>query len=265
MKLHLSISLLFISSILFSQNLDLDETSIREIMITSQSGYYDIEQGKSIGHEDIIIYSKNCDNNNWQILKYSKDSKNQKELKTLTNKQMESFFESFKSSLAYLTFSDFDISEKQFNNLTTEKEIRKIAKHQKSAWNFKKRYSTKQENEKIFNNCQDTTLFNKFLQQAFDTTRFSPIITDVWSTINISLVTNIDTVKFEGTMPNLNKLPWYNQSGDLFEFESILNPEINKNLLSILPNDFLEIESIKNENLIYYYIIWYLKENGIEE
>ena len=264
MKLKLSISLFFISSILFSQNLDFDKTLIRETLITSQSGYYDIEKGKSIGHKDFIVYSKNLDNNKWQIIKYLKDSKNQKGLKSLTNKQMDSFFESFKSSLTYLTIADFDISENQFNNLTTEKEIRKIAKQRKFAWNFKKRYSTKQENEKIFNNYQDTTLFNKFLQQAFDTSRVFPIITDVWSTINISLVTNVDTIKFEGIMPNLNKLPWYNQSGDLFEFESILNPDINKNLLSILPNDFLEIESINSENLFYYYIIWYLKENEIE-
>lgn len=265
MKLHISISLFFISSILFSQNLDFDETLIREILIASQSGYHDIRQGKSIGHQDLIVYSKDLDNNKWEIKEYLKDSEIQKKPKHITNSQMNSFFDSFKSSLPYLTISDFNISVTQFNSLTTEKEIRKIAKQTKSAWNFKRKYSSKQENQLIFNNCQDTTLFNKFLEQAFDTSRFYPIITDVWSMINISFITNKDTIKFEGTMPNLNKLPWYNQSGDLFEFESILNPEINNILLSILPNDFLEIESIKHENLIYYYIIWYLKENGIEE
>jgi len=264
MKLKLSILLIFLNSILFSQNLKFDKTLIQEILITSHSGYYDIEKEERIGHEDFIVYVKDFDTNKWQIIKYLKDSKYKKEMKSITNKQIDTFLESFMSSLTNLTISDFDISETQFYNLTTEKEIRNIAKYKKSAWNFKKRYSTKQDNEKIFRNCQDITLFNEYLKQAFDTTRFYPIITDVWSTINISLISDTDTLKFEGTMPNLNKLPWYNQSGDLFEFESILNPEINMNLLSILPNDFLEIESIKKENLIYYYIIWYLKENGIE-
>ena len=264
MKLKLSILFVFLHSILFSQNFEFEKTFIQEILITSRSGYYDIEKGESIGHEDFVAYKKDTDTNKWQLIKYLKDSKNKKEQKTLTNKKIDTFLESFKSSLTNLTISDFDISKAQFYNLTTEKKIRKIAKHRKSAWNFKKRYSTKQENEMIFRNCQDTILFNKFLKQAFDTSRFYPIISDAWNIINISLVTDIDTLEFEGTMPNINKLPWYNQSGDLFEFESILNPDINKYLLSILPNDFLNIGSIKKENLIYSYIIWYLKEIGVE-
>lgn len=148
----------------------------------------------------------------------------------------------------------------KLKNLLTEQQILKIAKWYKIDWNFKRKYSNKEENVEFFNRCKSMDSVKKYLIERFDTTGYT-VVTDCRNTIDIWIKTNQVEHRFEGKYPNPIKQPWYS-SIDTMQFQRapILNLNINQTLSELLPENFLLKETISNEALVIDYIIWYFEK-----
>jgi len=161
------------------------------------------------------------------------------------------------------TFKNIGITNKEFQKLTDKKHIIQVAKWHKEDWHFKRAYSTKEKNEKIFKGCQNIDTLNLYLSTAFDTSGYV-IVTDVDSHFDVIISTKNGNYRFEGKYPNPYKQPWYIHSDkDNFTLTSVLNFSINNALVSILPRRFTRLETLKFEALTNQYIEWYLKRRGI--
>ena len=138
-----------------------------------------------------------------------------------------------------------------------------MAKRHGVYWHFRKRYSTKSENELFFKQCLSIDSLQSYLITNFKSLGY-PMITDYSNTINIWISTNQKEYRFEGKYPNHIKQPWFNHSDTTSLLpNSILNLSINNSLLYILPKDFLLKESITNKALIDNYIVWYFEKRGM--
>lgn len=151
----------------------------------------------------------------------------------------------------------------ELKKILTEKQVRKMAKRHGVYWHFRKRYSTKSENEQFFKQCLSIDSLQSYLITNFKSLGY-PMITDYSNTINIWISTNQKEYRFEGKYPNHIKQPWFNHSDTTSLLpNSILNLSINNSLLYILPKDFLLKESITNKALIDNYIVWYFEKRGM--
>ncbi|MEQ1732204.1 MAG: hypothetical protein ABL940_00940 [Bacteroidia bacterium] len=160
-------------------------------------------------------------------------------------------------------FNNIGITSEYFLKLTDKKHIIKVAKQHNTDWHFKKAYSTKHQNKKIFNECQNINTLNMYLSTAFDTTGYT-IITDVNDHFDIIISTVKTNYRFEGKYPNSFKQPWYYYSGNgAFGVTSVLNFAINSTLVKILPSNFSSLETLKIEALTNKYIEWYLEKCNI--
>ncbi len=160
------------------------------------------------------------------------------------------------------TFSK--LTDMDLNSFVNEKTILQVAKWYELDWQFKVRYSTKEQNEKFFKGCQSLDTFNVYLNERFDTIAYF-IITDFSNTIDIRIVTENFEYKYEGKYSNPVKQPWYHQSkSSKFFAQPILNLNINRTLELILPEDFLLKSTISREALMNDYITWYFERREMK-
>jgi len=275
MKIQLIIILILLSAISFGQQLKFNGELVDTIFIKSHRSVYQFDdKGTTKGKAQIFSITFNPSINGYLVNQYYQDeysrtcspdtihlkTKNliNKIKKNLNNKDLGNLLTSLVEDVNSNTLIN-QIDTTSFLNYVTNKQIRKIAKWYKINWYFNRRYSTKEENESFFNSCRSIDTLKTYLNYRFDTQGYT-MVTDVSNTINIWISTTDSEYRFEGKYPNPVKQPWYNHS-DTSQFIAtpILNLEINKSLMEILPNDFLLINTISNEALFDDYITWYFK------
>jgi len=156
------------------------------------------------------------------------------------------------------------IDTSQIKELITKNRIKKIAKWYEIDWHFKRRYATNEENKKFYKECQSIDTFKLYLANQFNN-KFYTIVTDYSNTINIWITTTTSEYRFEGKYPNPVKMPWYNHNSYTKNTlaKPIVNLNINKSLVSILPKDFLLRKSITIEALVDDYLEWYFKRRDM--
>lgn len=153
----------------------------------------------------------------------------------------------------------------EFQDLVNENRIRKVAKKYKIDWQFRMKYTTKNENEIFFKSCHSLDTLKIYLKERFDSTGYV-MITDYSNTININITTVNNVYRFEGKYPNPLKQPWYNHSDSTIDLSdrAVLNLDINISLDNILPNVFLLKKSISKEALIDDYLVWYFERREMK-
>jgi hypothetical protein len=264
---------LLLSNIVNGQQLKFRGFPVDTISIRSSSGGY--QHGGLKGRSDYfnITFDKKTNKYNAEYKKnYSKTSskpnatwekvKQLNKNKTVSNSSIEGLLNAFSTKNLKPTFENFGYNEKQFLSLTDGKHIRKVAKRYKRNWQFRRAYSSREENEIIFKGCQNLDTFSLFISSKFDTTHYI-LVTDYWDEMKVKITTNEKEFRFEGHYPNTFKQPWYDHSDTSKFFIPIVNLNINRFLVEILPNKFYKRKTIELQSLTDNYIKWYLKRRGI--
>lgn len=161
------------------------------------------------------------------------------------------------------SFNQIGISVDEFEKLTDRRHIKQMAGRYRERWQFRRRYSSKEENEILFRGCQSLDTLNLFLTTAFDTTGYI-VVTDFDDSFRITISTSKENFIFEGKYPNTFHQPWYMFVRDEYSnMSTVLNFGINNAVVKILPKDFSRIFTLKPETLMDDYIQWYLKRQGV--
>lgn len=259
-----------------AQQLKYKDEDVDTIKIISNSSYFHFDScGTTTGIYDeyIIVFDKIKNNyilNPYQRTEYkytfNPDTSivKQKQLKqglSIDKILIGELLNELEISYIKPTFENIGISKKEFLKLTNKKHFLQVANWYKVDWQFEKNYSSKEENKKIFNACQNIDTFNLYLDNEFDTSDYI-VITDVDAHFEIIISTNKTDYRFEGKYPNTYKQPWYLQTND-GDFKPILNFSINQAIQKIVPTNFSNFKSLKIEELTNAYIKWYLKRCDI--
>ena len=155
------------------------------------------------------------------------------------------------------------ISTKDFMKCTNSRHIKRVGRRVGENWMFRRRYSIKKENKKLFRACQNIDTLNLYLSTTFDLNVFT-VVTDFDDDFTITISTTREDYSFQGKFPNAYRQPWYMYVGkENTHSASILNFGINKAVLKILPKDFSREFTLKPEILIDDYIQWYLRRRGV--
>lgn len=280
MKNTLILILIILSCSVFGQQLQFHGQFVDVIFIKSHLSVYQFDKkGTSKGTADIISFTYDSNKNQYVIDQFFRDEYKRtfkpdtikletKVFKSEIGKTIE--FDKIESLLASLSTkggkSDIitQVDTVELKNLLTEKQIRKVAKRSDIAWQFKIRYSTKEQNAEFFNGCKSIDTLKIYLKERFDTSGYE-IVTDYSNSINISISTQKAAYRFEGKNPNPVKQPWYNLTDTSQAFNrTILNLEVNQSLCELLPKEFLLKETISNEALADDYITWYFERRKMK-
>lgn len=226
------------------------------LKIISNSSYYHFDTcGTTTGIYDefVLVFSK--EKNNYILSPFQRaeykftfkpDSSFMKEkiLKqgVVVDRQLiSSLLAQFEITYRHPSFDNIGMTTEEFFKLTENKHIIQVAKWHDTDWQFKKSYSTKEQNDKVFKGCQNTDTLNLYLATAFDTSGYA-MVTDVSDLYRVHIITTENKFYFEGKYPNSFKQPWYDHSDTNNVFPtSILNLSINNALVEILPNNFQDL------------------------
>ncbi len=280
MKNTLTLILTILSFSVFGQQMQFHGQLVDTILIKSQRSVYQFDNnGTTRGKADFISLTFDHDKSQYLIDRFYRDEYKRtfqpdtikletKVFKSKIGKEIK--FDKIESLLTSLStnsssknlFTQVDTAE--LKGLLTEKQIRKVAKWYDIDWEFKKRFSTKEENNAFFKGCKSMDTLKIYLSERFNTLG-NVKVTDYSNTINIWISTNKTRYRFEGKYPNPLKQPWYNRCDTAQTFElAILNLDINQSLHALLPKDFFLKETISNEALVNDYITWYFERRKMK-
>lgn len=284
--LNLNIIFLLLNFLGYGQQLSFRGDLIREINIKSSNGYYDIDKRRSIGDAEIFNIKYENSKQKYFVFEYSTEvfnqssedtTHNQNKIKLkniskiqLDNLQLDSLIQSLDKSTFPLKFSSMKISKNEFLSLTDKKHIKNVIKRFYKNENFGFRlvemldwwFTPKKEKIEIISACQNIENLNDFLKVEFDSSGWS-FVSEYWDDITIRLVTNTNEYVFSAQYPNIFRQPWYEMTNKTTSMKNVLNPEINRHLLNILPKNFMGINSLKFESLTTSFILWKLKKKKI--
>ena len=280
MKNTLTLILTILSYSVFGQQLQFNGQLVDTIFIKSHRSVYQFDdKGTTKGKADIISFTYNSNQNQYVINQFYRDEYQrtfEPDTITLETKVYKSEigkaidFNKIEYLLTSLSTNICNqdlltqVDTLELKELLTEKRIRKVAKWYDIAWQFKRKYSTKEQNTEFFNGCKSIDTLKIYLTERFDTSGYV-MVTDYSNTINICISTNKAEYRFEGKYPNPVKQPWYNHSDTSQTFGlAILNLQINQSLCELLPKDFLLKETISNEALVNDYITWYFERRKMK-
>lgn len=280
MKNVLTLILTFFANSVIGQQLQFNGQLVDTILIKAHRDVYLFDdKGTTKGIVNIISFTYDSDQNHWVIDQFYRDEYKRTirpdtiNLKTKVYKskidkktdfyKIESLLTSLSNNVSNQSlFTQVDTNE--LKDLITNKQIRKVAKWHDIAWQFKRKYSTKEQNTEFFNGCASIDTLKVYLSERFDTSGYV-IVTDYSNTINIWISTAINKYRFEGKYPNPVKQPWYNHSDTSNTLgQPILNLKINQSLSELMPTDFLLKETISNESLVNDYITWYFERREMK-
>jgi hypothetical protein len=270
----------------YSQQLNFRGESVNQIKIKYTNGFYEISKRLSIGIEN--LYKIEYDNNlsNYFVSEYSKTSfensvedslKSKKHKKIIKTKKIidkfnaDSLLQSFNKSIYPINFLSLMISIKDFKKSTDKRNIKQIIKKNNKYIGFIFKLLDlldwwtipKINKNELISSCQNIDTLNYYLKSQFDSSGFA-ITNDYWDDITVEIVTENKIFFFESTYPNTFRQPWYdNNNNKLGLPKNILNPDINRQLLKILPMNYFSNETLQNKSLIIGYIKWFLNRRNI--
>jgi hypothetical protein len=269
-----------LTSVVSGQQLKFRGLPVDTIFINGSSGHYHFDdKGTTTGQSDIYRIAFDEATKNYVVTDYKtvsmkstyKPDTSEQIVKYLTkdngriisNNIIDGLLTAFSSKYEQPIFENIGFDKQEFLWLTSEKHIRKVAKQYKQDSHFKIKYTTKQDNHILSKGCQNIDTFNLFVSSTFDTTGYV-IITDVWNEITVYIKTTYKEFVFEGKYPNAFKQPWYDHSDTTNGIAApIINLNINRFLVAILPDRFHGRNTIELQSLTDNYIEWYLTRRGI--
>lgn len=279
MKIYLIILSIFLYNVSYAQQLSFKGEFVDTIFIKSHRSVYQFDKkGTTIGNANILSLVFDRTGNQYVVNHYYEDNYkrtfnpdtinlenkdlNRKKIQNIGSKKLDELLKALNTNINPDSLI-FQIDTIALFNYVTEKRIKSIARKYRIDWHFKPKYSTKEENRQFFNSYQSIDTLKVYLLDTY-TNKSYIYITDYSNTINIWVSTSKNEYRFEGKYPNPIKQPWYNHSDtSMFSTTSVLNIDINKSLIKILPNDFLLTKSISENALYDDYIKWYFKRCGM--
>ncbi len=280
MKNTLILIFTFLSLSVFGQQLQFNGQLVDSIFIKSHRSVYQFDDnGTTKGKADVISLTFDSNQNYYIIDRFYRDEYKRtfrpdtinieakvykSEIgKEINNEKIESLLISLSNNGSSKDLLK-QIDTTELRGLITKKQIRKVAKRYDIDREFKRRYSSKEENIKFFKSCKSIDTLKIYLSERFDSSGYV-MITDYSNTINIWISTDKAEYRFEGKYPNPVKQPWYNHSDTSQTFgHAILNLKINKSLCELLPKEFLLKGTISNEALVNDYITWYFERREMK-
>lgn len=267
------------STSLFSQQVIFKNQSVDTFIVRSMYTAYQFdEKGTTKGESDVIIYAFDSLHQQYKIYKYYKDNfeatNKPEKLQVKTKKielKKEYIIDVVKMNLLLSTLTmqvNFNqlysqLDTQKIKNLLTEKQVRTVAKWYKIDRLFKPKYSSSEQNKKLFNEILSMDSLKVYLMKRFDTTGYI-MVTDYSNTFNLYISTKTNRYVYEGKYPNPVMQPWYHhKSKNITESEMIVNLNINKYLHDFLPENFLLKETISDEALVYDYIKWCFQRRSL--
>lgn len=263
-----------------AQRLYFNGYPVDSVMLESSSGYYHFDKkGTTTGKTDEYVIGFDKQTANYIVAQYvsilskatfhpetfSEKFKHHREYegKVVHDPALDSLLAAFSCRYKKPMAQNIGLSKEIFGNLANDAAIMRIAKKHRVAWQFKPKYSGKEENEALFFGCRNMDTLDYFLSSRFDTSGFA-IVTDVWVTMDVHIVAGDRKFYFRSKYPNVFKQPWYELYEDKEKFpRSLLNFDINKYLFAILPPNFRRKEDIDIPVLVDEYIKWYLWRRGV--
>lgn len=279
MKLFLIAISTFLYNISYAQQLSFNGELVDSIFIKSHKSVYQFDKkGTTIGNANILSLVFDRKENQYVVNhfyedKYKRtfnpDTINLKN-RDLNRKKVQDIGPIVLSELLKALNTNinpdsliYQIDTTALFNYVTEKRIKSIAKKYRLDWYFKPKYSTRDENKQFFNSYKSIDTLKLYLIDKYHDKGYV-VITDYSNTINIWVSTSKKEYRFEGNH-NPIKQPWYNHSDrSMHSTTSVLNIDINKSLLKILPTHFLLTKSISESALYDDYIKWYFKRFGMD-
>ncbi len=265
---------------IFGQQLQFNGQLVDTVLISSHASAYQFDdKGTTKGKANIISIIYNTNQKKYVIDQFYQDKYKRtihpdtlqlktKVFKTKIGREMHSG--KIKSLLNSFDKGNSDqnplagIDTAELKGFLTEKQIRKVAKDLDVSWQFRRRYSSKENNTKFFQGCKSMDTLKLYLSERFNTSLY--IMTfDVSNTIDVWISTNKTQYRFEGNYPNPLRQPWQNY-GDTSQIlgRAILNLGINQSLYKLLPKGFLHKETLSNEAIVNDYITWYFERRKIK-
>lgn len=263
-----------------AQQLKYKATEVDSIDITSTIGAYQFdEKGTFETTSQTLLISYNKQLNAYLTEKcftyhsvYESETETTKERtkykKNETGKKVDSvLFNELLIALSDEDSADLDyIDSTQWRLLVTDKRIRSYAKKRDLDWQFKRRYSTTDENDVFFESCKSYDTLKLYLRKRFIMEPYG-ILFDYYNSVFIEIYTKNKIYNFEGTFTNHLRQPWYDHSDstvDLWDIDGIVNLNINKVLEKLLPEGFLLKNSISREALVDDYLTWFFERRDMD-
>ena len=250
---------------------------IDTIEITSSSGHYHFDDsGTTTGIHDSYTIAFNKELNAY-FTKYKRthvkltthpeaEQNRQGKIRTGTFDR-ENLLDSLLAALAVryraLSIDQLGLSETEIINSINKKRIVRIAKAHKQDWHFKRKYSTRSDNEQTFRGCRNIDTLKLFVDSFKVDTNGYVMVSDYWDEMYIRIICGNTRFIFEGKSPNKLKQPWYEKSATSVFGRPVFNFDINKYLTAITPTYFYRKKTIDAKALLNTYIVWYLKRRGI--
>ncbi len=247
------------------------------VEITSSSGHYHFDESgtTTVVHDSYIIAFNKEDNNYLTEYKRTRikltihpETEERKQGKTRARSfNDEGLLDSLFTSLTvrYKPFSveQLGLSEQDIINIIQKKRILRIAKAYNQDWQFKHKYSTRSQNERIFRGCRKIDTVKLFLDSFKVNLNGYVLVSDYSDEMYIRIISRNKTFNFEGKYPNMLKLPWYDRSDTSVFVKTVFNFDINRYLTAMLPTYFYRKKTIDKKALLNNYIVWYLKRREI--
>lgn len=267
-----------------AQKLSFRGNVVNQVLIESSNGYYHIEKKSSIGSKHVfnIKYSEpvhkyiaeeyldvSYENSFADTLQNKKTSKNKCIFKTNKNLNLylDSLLLSLNKSIYPIDLASINTSKSDFEKMVNDKAIKKVIRQVNKNESFFERlfcvlewsFLSKAEKKGIISDCQNIDTLNDYLINQFDTAGIS-ITRDYWDVFEIRIITNSKNYYFYCSFENGYRHPWCDNT---WKMRIILNPEINKFLLKILPNNFKGKRSLESNQLINEYLKWMLNKREV--
>ena len=247
------------------------------IEVTSSSGHYHFDDsGTTSGIHDSYIIAFNKEFNRYftdykrtqiklTILPEAEQNiKGKIHNGTFDNEGLlDSLFAALTIRYRALSIEQLGLSKKDIFSLISKKRILRIAKSYKKNWYFKRKYSTRSDNEQIFQGCRNIDTLKLFLDSFRVDTNGYVMVSDYWDEMYIRIICGNKPFIFEGKYPNKLKQPWYDKSDTSVFVMTVFNFDINKYLTAITPTYFYRKKTIDAKALLNIYIVWYLKRRDI--
>jgi len=194
--------------------------------------------------------------------KIDKKSIDKFENETIQSIDIQNLVAALDTNIYPITFDHLNHTELEFEKFVHEQSVVLVAEKYEIKRKFERKYS-EEEIQIIFKDCYNIDTFNLFLKYEFVFYPYPVFEIGYWNFINFFIKTNKANYRFESSYNYTYRQPWNEIVTGDSTYRSILNFELNEQIIKILPNDFLNMVSLKKESLYNRYIEWYIKRKGI--
>lgn len=272
----------FIHNSSYGQNVLWEGKAVDTIRITSSIGSYGFDkEGTSTGNTSTFVIVFDSVRNGYYPVQYHKQKHTHRFSPANGHDSTKTVYKSYRrynnrrvdintvnrliKSLKDTNKSvSFPIHGDAFEQLVTPKRIIAVAKLHDEDWQFRRRYSTTEENNIIYKGCSNYDTFQLYLKELSEQNYMMGFVSDFWMYATVEIISGKDLTRYQTRYPDILGIPWYRiDTSKFLNYRYTLNIGVNYSLYNILPDKFLMRNQLNPENIIPSYIKWYLKRREI--